>query len=196
MDAKDRAVWEDAEGSLTVEGGVAIGKAVHLRTTQLERDILLDYQLGAAAGGVRVIVAERYARKTMRNPRSFTFYESPIYGLCDIARELELTAPYRRSLKFARQILVFKAFLASSNASDNFSVYSAAIGAGNTDDGVLPVAKPDPRVDTGNQEPLAPPAGEAPQGGVEADVELQLDLPGQGRLLLCDSRVGVREVHG
>jgi len=58
------------------------------------------------------------------------------------------------------------------------------------------MAEANPGVDPRHKEALAAVAGEAPQGWVETDVELELDLPGEGGLLLGDLRVGVREGDG
>jgi len=71
-----------------------------------------------------------------------------------------------------------------------------ALGACDPEDGGPAVAEANPGVDPRDKEALAAVAGEAPQGWVEADVELELDLPGEGGLLLGNLRVGVREGDG
>ena len=111
MNARDRAVWEDAEGSLWVPGETFI-RGPHLKTSQMEREILVDYQAGAAKDGVVRYIYTRNAKKSLRTPRDYTFYETQIGGMANIARELRLTPPYRRSAKFAAQISKFKAYLA------------------------------------------------------------------------------------
>jgi hypothetical protein len=110
MDAKERAVWEDAEGSLSIPGK-GLNKSPRLRTTQMEREILLDYCAGAEKDGVRCRVYTSVVRKTAKTPRALTFYYTAITGVANIGLELQLTAPYRRSAKLAKQIRRFKAFL-------------------------------------------------------------------------------------
>ncbi|MDE1854381.1 MAG: hypothetical protein KGI38_11640 [Thaumarchaeota archaeon] len=112
MKANERAVWEDAEGSLRVPKTVSEARSPLLRTSQMEKGILWDYQLGAFRDGVKCSVYVRNAHKSSKTPRAYTFYETTIQGIAHIALELKLTAPYRRSVKFASEINRFKAFLA------------------------------------------------------------------------------------
>lgn len=72
----------------------------------------MDYQMGATRDGVKCTILTMHAKKTAKTPRAFTFYATSIDGLANIALELQLTAPYRRSVKLANQISRFKAFLA------------------------------------------------------------------------------------
>lgn len=111
MNARERAVWEDAEGNLFVPTSLAKGRSPQLRTSQLERGILLDYCEGARRDGVNCVVDRREARKTKKTRRSLVFYETRMQGLGNIARELVLTAPYRRSEKMRSQVRQFKHFL-------------------------------------------------------------------------------------
>jgi hypothetical protein len=115
MEARDRAVWEDAEGSLRVPSEYqwrTRNTSPSLRTSQLELGILQDYYVGALRDGVKCSLFVRNAKKTVKTPRAFTFYETSVIGLANIALELRLTAPYRRSVKMANQILKFKSFIA------------------------------------------------------------------------------------
>jgi hypothetical protein len=112
MEARDRAVWEDAEGSLWVPAAGSRKSGPHLRTSQTEKGILLDYQVGALSDGISCGCYTRNAKKTAKTPRAYTFYETQISGNLNVALELCLTAPFRRSIKFASQIDRFKAFLA------------------------------------------------------------------------------------
>ncbi|MDV3277827.1 MAG: hypothetical protein LYZ69_05095 [Nitrososphaerales archaeon] len=111
MDARERAVWEDAEGNLSVPTSLAKGRSPQLRTSQLERGILLDYCEGARRDGVNCVVDRRRIEETRKTRRSLIFYETRIQGLGNIARELVLTAPYRRSEKMKRQVGRFKRFV-------------------------------------------------------------------------------------
>ena len=52
MDARDRALWEDAEGSLYVPNSIDKARNPQLRTTQMELGVLYDYQKGAKRDGV------------------------------------------------------------------------------------------------------------------------------------------------
>ena len=113
MGAKERAVWEDAEGSLFVPKG--LGKTERrpvLLTSQLDKDIQLDYCAGARKDGVKCYVVKASVRKTRKTPRAFTFYITQIRDQLSLARELRLTAPYRRSKKIHEKTRKLKAWLA------------------------------------------------------------------------------------
>ena len=113
MGAKERAVWEDAEGSLFVPKG--LGKTERrpaLLTSQLDKDIQLDYCAGARQDGVKCYVVKAAVRKTRKKPRAFTFYITQIRDQLSLARELRLTAPYRRSEKIHERTRKLKVWLA------------------------------------------------------------------------------------
>jgi hypothetical protein len=79
MDAKERALWEDAEGSLFVPE--KLGKTERrpvMLTSQLDRDIQLDYCVGARKDGVKCYVVKAVVKKTEKTPRAFTFYITQI----------------------------------------------------------------------------------------------------------------------
>lgn len=67
MDAKERALWEDAEGCLIISHSKAQAMEIpELRTGQLERGILEDYCEGARKDGVNCVVrAYRAAGKVV-----------------------------------------------------------------------------------------------------------------------------------
>ena len=111
MDARDRAIWEDAEGSLYVPKAIYKGRSPSLRTTQLEYGILADYRIGALRDGVKCTILTMNVKKTVKSPRAFVFYETYIHGLVNISRELRLTSSYRRSFKLGNQIRNFKTYL-------------------------------------------------------------------------------------
>lgn len=113
MDANERALWEDAEGSLFVPRGVGKGeRRPVMLTSQLDKDIQLDYCAGARKDGVNCHVVKATVRKTRKTPRAFTFYITQIRDQVSLARELRLTAPYRRNRKIRKRIRKFKAWLA------------------------------------------------------------------------------------
>jgi len=211
MDAKERAVSEDAEGSLSVPGE-RLNKSPRLRTTQMEREILLDYCAGAEKDGVRCRVYASVVRKTAKTPRSLTFRYTAITGVTNIrvgiATDCSLSKK-RQTGETDSKIQGLPRPKTQANSTfggqstrvepsflglDYSPVYPSAIGACNADDGLLSVAEPNPGVDPGDEEALAPPAGEPAQRRVEADVEPQFDPPGHGRLFLRQRQVGVREV--
>lgn len=125
MNARDRAVWEDAEGSLSVPKDLEDWSPPRLQTSQMERGILADYREGALQDGVGCFLRVNNVRKTAKTPRPYTFYQTYIGGLANIALELRLTAPYRRSVKMASQILKFKAYLALQRKETQRSVLIA-----------------------------------------------------------------------
>jgi len=113
MDAKEGAIWEDAEGSLFVPKG--LGKNERrpvLLTSQLDKDIQLDYCAGARRDGVKCHVVKAVVRKTRKTPRAFTFYITQVRDQLSLARELRLTAPYRRSKKIQARTRKLRAWLA------------------------------------------------------------------------------------
>jgi len=113
MDAKERALWEDAEGSLYVPSSIAKGqRRPVLLTSQLDRDIQLDYCSGARKDGVKCYVVTANVRKTEKTLRAFTFYITQVRDQLSLARELRLTAPYRRNKKIRARTRKFKAWLA------------------------------------------------------------------------------------
>ncbi|HEV2139314.1 MAG TPA: hypothetical protein VGR53_10785 [Nitrososphaerales archaeon] len=112
MDAKDRALWEDAEGSLFVPRGVGKGNRMPvLLTSQLDKDIQLDYCSGARKDGVKCYVVKANVRKTKKTPGAFTFYITQVRDQVSLAKELRLTAPYRRNKKIRARIRKLKAWL-------------------------------------------------------------------------------------
>jgi hypothetical protein len=113
MDAKERALWEDAEGSLFVpkKWGKKERRPVPL-TSQLDKDIQLDYCAGARKDGVRCYVVEAVVKKTEKTPRAFTFYITQVRDQLSLARELRLTAPFRRNKKILKRIRRYRAWLA------------------------------------------------------------------------------------
>jgi len=113
MNARDRALWEDAEGSLFVPK--CLGKKERrpvLLTSQLDKDIQLDYCAGARMDGVKCYVVKANVRKTKKTPRAFTFYITQVRDQLSLARELRMTAPYRRNKKILARIRKYKAWLA------------------------------------------------------------------------------------
>jgi hypothetical protein len=113
MDAKERALWEDAEGSLFVPE--KLGKTERrpvMLTSQLDRDIQLDYCVGARKDGVKCYVVKAVVKKTEKTPRAFTFYITQIRDQVSLARELRLTAPFRGNKKIHARIQKYKAWLA------------------------------------------------------------------------------------
>ena len=74
MNARDRALWEDAEGSLFVPKN--LGKTERrpvLLTSQLDKDIQLDYCAGARKDGVKCYVVKAIVRRTKKTPRLLIF---------------------------------------------------------------------------------------------------------------------------
>ena len=113
MDARERAVWEEAEGSLFVPKN--LGKTERrpvLLTSQLDKDIQLDYCMGARKDGVKCYVVRAVVKKTKKTPRPFTFYITQVRDQVSLARELRLTRPFRRSKKILARIRKYKAWLA------------------------------------------------------------------------------------
>jgi hypothetical protein len=93
MNARERAVWEDAEGSLFVPNEDK-RRGPHLKTSQMERGILLDYQEGTTRDGVVCYFYTRNVKVSEKTPRAYTSYETQIGGMANIALELRLTDRY------------------------------------------------------------------------------------------------------
>ncbi len=106
MTALERAVWEDAEGSLVVSG-----RTVTLETAQSSPQVLEDYCEGAIRDGVVCTVEKRVLKPSWVNPKSQVLYRSIIRQLGSVAREIQLTEPHRRSPVREKQIKRFKAFI-------------------------------------------------------------------------------------
>lgn len=113
MNTIERALWEDAEGSLFVPDHIGKGqRRPVLPTSQLDKDIQLDYCAGARRDGVKCYVVEAKVRKTKKTPKAFTFYITQVRDQISLARELRLTAPYRRSKKIRARTRKYKTWLA------------------------------------------------------------------------------------
>jgi|GEM_PF-1858690 hypothetical protein len=110
MNACERAVWEDAEGCFYFNSLLSMYR---IRTFQKERSMLEAYRLGADLDGVvcRVIVEPR--KKTRHFPYNIVTYYSEISGIVNVAKELEITAPWRRHPEKIRRIEELKRMLAT-----------------------------------------------------------------------------------
>ncbi len=62
--------------------------------------------------GVKCYVVKANVRKTQKTPRAFTFYITQVRDQLSLARELRMTAPYRRNKKILARIREYKAWLA------------------------------------------------------------------------------------
>ena len=97
----------------------------HLKTSQMGKGILLDYQIGARRDGVVCHLYTRHAKESAKITRAYTFYETSVDGLANIARELVVTAPFRRSPKFQARIRKFKRYVAVPRRKTQKSVIEA-----------------------------------------------------------------------
>jgi hypothetical protein len=89
MNANERAVWEDAEGTISARAPPKNG-GYFIVTVQFCKEILDDYCEGAIRDGVPCRVTFR------KSPKGWTEYRTYITGAENVAREIRLTSPYRR----------------------------------------------------------------------------------------------------
>ena len=89
MNAQERALWEDAEGSFSTRGYA-------IKMSQKFIEPLLDYCEGARRDGLTSRIYRREPKKTEKTPNPSPYYEASVSGAEDVAKEIALTEGLHR----------------------------------------------------------------------------------------------------
>jgi hypothetical protein len=120
MNAKERAVWFDTEGSLYVSPtDNPLKKSVAIFSiAQSSRQPLEDFKEGAALDGINCRIIQRVKGEQSE-------YRLVISGLEDISKELVREAPYLRTVQKQTEVGNFRSYLARERDLTKSSVESA-----------------------------------------------------------------------